>query len=304
MSAAPSVAATLRRRHVREASLLRLLTCGSVDDGKSTLLGRLLFDSNAVLDDQLEALDRDSKKFGTHGEHRDFALLVDGLSAEREQGITIDVAYRYFSTPRRSFIVADTPGHEQYTTKYGHRRLHRRVGDHSRGRAQGHPAADPTSFLHRINGRRAARRAGRQQDGSGGLRPGHLRQYRRSLHTSRRHASAFEIDRSDPALCPRRRQYRRAVGAHAVVSRPASAGLSGNSHASARARIRRSASTSRCNGSTGPNLDFRGYAGTVATGTVHVGDHVKILPSRRRSTIARIVTADGDLPHPPPPARR
>src|ERR1700709_1563180 len=100
---------------IRQASLLRLLTGGSVDDGKSTLLGRMLFDSNAVLDDQLEALDRDSKKFGTHGEQRDFALLVDGLSAEREQGITIDVAYRYFSTPRRSFIVADTPGHEQYT---------------------------------------------------------------------------------------------------------------------------------------------------------------------------------------------
>jgi len=100
---------------VREASLLRLLTCGSVDDGKSTLLGRLLFDSNAVPDDQLAALDRDSQRFGTHGGHRDFALLVDGLSAEREQGITIDVAYRYFSTPRRSFIVADTPGHEQYT---------------------------------------------------------------------------------------------------------------------------------------------------------------------------------------------
>src|SRR5689334_2599650 len=100
---------------VREASLLRLLTCGSVDDGKSTLLGRLLFDSHAVLDDQLAALDRDSRKFSTHEGHRDFALLVDGLSAEREQGITIDVAYRYFSTPKRSFIVADTPGHEQYT---------------------------------------------------------------------------------------------------------------------------------------------------------------------------------------------
>ena len=99
----------------REASLLRILTCGSVDDGKSTLLGRLLFDSNSVLDDQLVALDRDSRKFGTDGQARDFALLVDGLSAEREQGITIDVAYRYFSTPRRSFIVADTPGHEQYT---------------------------------------------------------------------------------------------------------------------------------------------------------------------------------------------
>jgi bifunctional enzyme CysN/CysC len=97
------------------ATLLRLLTCGSVDDGKSTLLGRLLFDSHAVLDDQLAALDRDSRRYGTDGETQDFALLVDGLSAEREQGITIDVAYRYFSTDRRSFIVADTPGHEQYT---------------------------------------------------------------------------------------------------------------------------------------------------------------------------------------------
>jgi small GTP-binding protein len=110
-----SAALAATAQAVREASLLRILTCGSVDDGKSTLLGRLLFDSNSVLDDQLVALDRDSRKFGTDGQARDFALLVDGLSAEREQGITIDVAYRYFSTPRRSFIVADTPGHEQYT---------------------------------------------------------------------------------------------------------------------------------------------------------------------------------------------
>jgi sulfate adenylyltransferase large subunit len=97
------------------ASLLRFITCGSVDDGKSTLIGRLLYDANAVFDDQLEALKRDSKKFGTTGDDLDFALLVDGLSAEREQGITIDVAYRYFSTPKRAFIIADTPGHEQYT---------------------------------------------------------------------------------------------------------------------------------------------------------------------------------------------
>ncbi|BDA86741.1 hypothetical protein Sa4125_42830 [Aureimonas sp. SA4125] len=96
-------------------SLLRFITCGSVDDGKSTLIGRLLYDANAVFDDQLEALKRDSKKFGTTGDDLDFALLVDGLSAEREQGITIDVAYRYFSTPKRAFIIADTPGHEQYT---------------------------------------------------------------------------------------------------------------------------------------------------------------------------------------------
>jgi bifunctional enzyme CysN/CysC len=98
-----------------EKSLLRFLTCGSVDDGKSTLIGRLLFDSKLILEDQLATLARDSRKHGTTGEDIDLALLVDGLEAEREQGITIDVAYRFFSTPRRSFIVADTPGHEQYT---------------------------------------------------------------------------------------------------------------------------------------------------------------------------------------------
>jgi bifunctional enzyme CysN/CysC len=95
--------------------LLRFLTCGSVDDGKSTLIGRLLYDTKLILEDQLAALERDSRKHGTTGDDIDFALLVDGLEAERQQGITIDVAYRFFSTPRRSFIVADTPGHEQYT---------------------------------------------------------------------------------------------------------------------------------------------------------------------------------------------
>ena len=96
-------------------SLLRFITCGSVDDGKSTLIGRLLFESKMLFEDQLAAVESDSKKFGTQGESIDFALLVDGLAAEREQGITIDVAYRFFSTDRRKFIVADTPGHEQYT---------------------------------------------------------------------------------------------------------------------------------------------------------------------------------------------
>src|SRR5689334_21058115 len=96
-------------------SLLRFLTCGSVDDGKSTLIGRLLYDTKLIFDDQLAALERDSRKHGTNGDDIDFALLVDGLEAEREQGITIDVAYRFFSTTRRKFIVADTPGHEQYT---------------------------------------------------------------------------------------------------------------------------------------------------------------------------------------------
>ena len=101
--------------HASALPTLRLLTCGSVDDGKSTLIGRLLYEQKLIFDDQLSALERDSKKFGTTGDDIDYALLVDGLEAEREQGITIDVAYRYFATARRSFIVADTPGHEQYT---------------------------------------------------------------------------------------------------------------------------------------------------------------------------------------------
>ena len=99
----------------RHKSLLRFITCGSVDDGKSTLIGRLLYDSKMIFEDQLAALEADSKRVGTQGDNIDFALLVDGLAAEREQGITIDVAYRYFATDRRKFIVADTPGHEQYT---------------------------------------------------------------------------------------------------------------------------------------------------------------------------------------------
>src|SRR6202453_4393503 len=101
-------------QHERK-SLLRFITCGSVDDGKSTLIGRLLYDSKMIFEDQLAALEADSKRLGTQGGDIDFALLVDGLAAEREQGITIDVAYRYFATDRRKFIVADTPGHEQYT---------------------------------------------------------------------------------------------------------------------------------------------------------------------------------------------
>src|SRR5881227_4391794 len=98
-----------------ERSLLRFLTCGSVDDGKSTLIGRLLFNAELVLADQMEALERESRRFGTTGGDIDFSLLLDGLEDERQQRITIDVAYRFFATPRRSFIVADTPGHEQYT---------------------------------------------------------------------------------------------------------------------------------------------------------------------------------------------
>ena len=113
MNAPADVKAWLAAQEKKE--LLRFLTCGSVDDGKSTLIGRLLYETQALFEDQLAALEVDSKKHGTQGQKIDFALLLDGLSAEREQGITIDVAYRYFSSEKRKFIVADTPGHEQYT---------------------------------------------------------------------------------------------------------------------------------------------------------------------------------------------
>ncbi|MGB2178795.1 MAG: GTP-binding protein, partial [Hyphomonas sp.] len=110
---ATDIAAYLEKHENK--SLLRFITCGSVDDGKSTLIGRLLYDSKMIFEDQLASLEADSRKVGTQGENIDFALLVDGLAAEREQGITIDVAYRFFATDKRKFIVADTPGHEQYT---------------------------------------------------------------------------------------------------------------------------------------------------------------------------------------------
>jgi predicted GTPase len=108
-------------------SLLRFITCGSVDDGKSTLIGRLLYDSKMLFEDQLAAIESRQKKWGTQGGEIDFALLVDGLAAEREQGITIDVAYRFFSTDRRKFIVADTPGPRAVHAQHGHRRVHRRL---------------------------------------------------------------------------------------------------------------------------------------------------------------------------------
>src|SRR3972149_3828976 len=106
-------------RSHQQKGLLRFMTCGSVDDGKSTLIGRFLYESKMLFEDQLAALEADSKKVGTQGGELDYALLLDGLAAEREQGITIDVAYRYFSTERRKYIVADTPGHEQYTRNMG-----------------------------------------------------------------------------------------------------------------------------------------------------------------------------------------
>jgi bifunctional enzyme CysN/CysC len=289
MSAAISLAAPARR----EASLLRLLTCGSVDDGKSTLLGRLLFDSNAVLDDQLVALDRDSRKFGTDGQARDFALLVDGLSAEREQGITIDVAYRYFSTPRRSFIVADTPGHEQYT----------------RNMATGASTADLAIIL---------------VDARKGILPQTRRHSFIASMVGVRHVvlavNKMDLVGFDQAIYNTIvAAYMEAVaslGFETIVPIPLCA-REGDNIAEPSKRTpwydgdplltyledvtigERPDQARRFHFPVQwvnrPNLDFRGYAGTIATGKVRVGDRVTVLPNRRASMIARIVTADGDL---------
>ena len=187
-------------------SLLRFITCGSVDDGKSTLIGRLLYDSKMIFEDQLAALEADSKKVGTQGGELDFALLVDGLAAEREQGITIDVAYRFFSTDKRKFIVADTPGHEQYT----------------RNMVTGASGADLAvilidarkgvltqtrrhSYLVSLIGIKQGR-AGHQQDGPGRLQRGDLQQDRRGLHGVRE-ADRHRGVRRDPGVGPARRQH-------------------------------------------------------------------------------------------------
>jgi bifunctional enzyme CysN/CysC len=274
-------------------SMLRFFTCGSVDDGKSTLIGRLLYESKAVFDDQLSALDRDSRKFGTQGENLDFALLVDGLSAEREQGITIDVAYRYFSTPRRSFIVADTPGHEQYT----------------RNMATGASTADLAVIL--IDARK-------------GLLP-----------QTRRHSFIVSLLRVRHVVLAINKMdlvgFDHAIFEKIVADYQAIAGrldfasimpipISARDGDNVTQRSDRmgwyqgpvlldyleSFDVTRATDTQGamhfpvqwvnrPNLDFRGYAGTLVSGSVKVGDEILVQPSGRRSHIARIVTQDGDL---------
>jgi len=274
-------------------SLLRFITCGSVDDGKSTLIGRLLYDSKMLFEDQLAAVEADSKRWGTQGGDLDFALLVDGLSAEREQGITIDVAYRFFSTDRRKFIVADTPGHEQYT----------------RNMITGASTADVAVIL--IDARK-----------------GVLTQTRRhstlvNLIGIRKLVLAInKMDLMDYSEKVYRRivddylDFARRIGIGDVTPIPLSA-LKGDN------MLTHSARTPWYHGPTlmayletvsvdaahradvplrlpvqwvnRPNLDFRGYAGTVAAGTVRPGDAVRVLPSGRQSRVTRVVTADGDL---------
>jgi bifunctional enzyme CysN/CysC len=273
-------------------TLLRFITCGSVDDGKSTLIGRLLYETQALADDQLDALADDSRKFGTQGDDLDFALLVDGLGAEREQGITIDVAYRFFATPRRTFIVADTPGHEQYT----------------RNMVTGASTADLAVIL--VDARK-----------------GVLTQTRRHSYLVSllgiRHV-ALAVNKLDLAGWSREtfeaieRDYRTfaaRLGIEHVVAIPLSA-LGGDNvvHASARTpwyagptllghlesveagqSLEHAPLRMPVQWVNRPNPDFRGFSGRLLGGRVRPGDAVRVLPSGRSSTVARIVTFDGDL---------
>ncbi|MGB3538575.1 MAG: sulfate adenylyltransferase subunit CysN [Mesorhizobium sp.] len=273
-------------------SLLRFLTCGSVDDGKSTLIGRLLSDTRQIFEDQLAALERDSRKHGTTGEDVDFALLVDGLEAEREQGITIDVAYRFFATPKRKFIVADTPGHEQYT----------------RNMATGASTADLAIVLV-------------------DARQGVLRQTRRhsviaSLLGIRHIVLAVnKIDLVDfdeqvfERIVEDYREFSKGLGFQTIVPIPMSARY-GDNVTSRSARmgwydgptlIEQLEGVSVDEAATDlpfrfpvqyvsrPNLDFRGFAGTVASGQISPGDEIVVAKSGKASRVKRIVTQDGDL---------
>lgn len=271
---------------------LRLLTCGSVDDGKSTLIGRLLYEQRLILDDQMAALERDSRKHGTDGDNIDFALLVDGLEAEREQGITIDVAYRYVSTPRRSFIIADTPGHEQYT----------------RNMATGASGADLAILL---------------VDARKGLLTQTCRHAAIVSLTGIRHVvlAVNKIDLTGfdrvgfEKIAAGFRSFAAALNFKTVMPIPVSARRGDNIS-------EKSANTPWYDGPSlvdyletidvaedsggrpfrfavqwvnRPHLDFRGFAGTVASGTLRPGDEILVAGSGRRSKIARIVTAVGDL---------
>ncbi len=278
---------------LERTGLLRFITCGSVDDGKSTLIGRLLYDSKMIFDDQLAALEADSKKFGTRGGEIDFALLVDGLAAEREQGITIDVAYRYFATDKRKFIVADTPGHEQYT----------------RNMVTGASTADAAvilidarngvltqtrrhSYLVSLVGIRSVVLAINKMD-LVDFSQSVVRQDRRRLSRLRREDRPRLVPR-DPDLGARRRQCLPTVGhAHPGMTGRRCSRISKRSMSPTAGR--RSDFRFWVQWVNRPNLDFRGFAGTVSSGTVKRGDALRVAPSGKISRVTRIVTADGDL---------
>ncbi len=274
-------------------SLLRFITCGSVDDGKSTLIGRLLYDSKMIFEDQLATLEADSKRVGTQGQEIDFALLVDGLAAEREQGITIDVAYRFFATEKRKFIVADTPGHEQYT----------------RNMVTGASTADLAVIL--IDARKGVLTQTRRHSYLA-----HLIGIRNLvLAVNKMDLIGYDQARYEEIVADYR-SFATSIGIADFTPMPIS-GFKGDNITS------KSENTPWYSGPTlmahletveldvtsaqakpfrmpvqwvnRPNLDFRGFSGLIASGTIKPGDAVRVLPSGKTSTLARIVTMAGDL---------
>ena len=280
-------------REHQAKGLLRFITCGSVDDGKSSLLGRLLWETKQVFDDQLTSLQSDSQKFGTQGDELDYALLLDGLAGEREQGITIDVAYRYFATNRRKFIAADTPGHEQYT----------------RNMVTGASTADAAIIL--IDARKGVLTQTRRHS------------YLVSLLGIQHVLVAVNkmdlVDYAEDVYRSIEAEYRTfadGLGLKAIRFVPVSA-LKGDNILENSKRMPWYLGTTLLNyietveidanrmqsqafrlpvqWVNRPNLDFRGFCGTVVSGSIQVGDRVRVVPSGSESNIARIVTHDGDL---------
>ncbi|WP_128254962.1 sulfate adenylyltransferase subunit CysN [Falsirhodobacter deserti] len=274
-------------------TMLRFITCGSVDDGKSTLIGRLLYDSKMIFEDQLATLSKESKSIGTQGQDIDFALLVDGLAAEREQGITIDVAYRFFATDKRKFIVADTPGHEQYT----------------RNMVTGASTADLAVIL--IDARQGVLTQTRRHSYIVNL----LGIPNVVLAVNKMDLVGYSQDRFDEIVAEYR-AFAKSIGIKEFTAIPIS-GLKGDNI------VDRSTGMDWYYGPTlmahleevplsdrsaverpfrmpvqwvnRPNLDFRGFSGTISSGAVRPGDAVRVVPSGKTSTVKSIVTYDGDL---------
>ncbi len=274
-------------------TMLRFITCGSVDDGKSTLIGRLLYDSKMIFEDQLAALETDSKKVGTQGAEIDFALLVDGLAAEREQGITIDVAYRFFNTEKRKFIVADCPGHEQYT----------------RNMITGASTADLAVIL--IDARKGVLTQTRRhsylchQIGISNI----------VLAVNKMDLVDYKQDIFD-TIVGEYTDFARSIGIESFTALPISGfkgdnitSLSDNTKWYSGPTLVEHLETVEVNSARDaarpfrmpvqwvnrPNLDFRGFSGLIATGSVKPGDAVRVLPSGKTSTVTKVVTLDGEL---------
>jgi bifunctional enzyme CysN/CysC len=277
---------------VETKGLLRFLTCGSVDDGKSTLIGRLLYDSKLIFEDQLATLERDSKKHGTVGEDIDLALLVDGLEAERQQGITIDVAYRFFTTPNRSFIVADTPGHEQYT----------------RNMATGASNADLAVIL--IDARKGVLTQTRRHSYICSL----LRVRHVVLAVNKIDLVDFDQAVFDK-IVSEYMAFAKTLDFASITPIPLSARYGDNVYTRSdklpwfkgptliehleqvdvESSVAEAPFRFPVQWVNRPDLNFRGFSGTVASGVVRPGDKVVVAASGRQSTVSRIVTFDGDL---------